>query len=74
MTPDGCYFMVRGHLWKCSNPTLSVNHRADYVKALMPARRSINCVKAGMTVAMTLVREMVDIANQSVVQLVFGPA
>jgi ATP-dependent exoDNAse (exonuclease V) alpha subunit len=40
VTPDGRYFIVRGRLWRCSNPKLSDDRRAELVAALMSARRS----------------------------------
>lgn len=40
VTPDGRYFVVRGRLWRCSNPALSVTERHDLVQKLMTARRA----------------------------------
>ena len=40
-TPDGRYFVVRGRLWRLSNPQLSEHARARWVKELMSARRAI---------------------------------
>ncbi len=39
-TPDGRYIIVRGRLWRASNPALSEQARAAAVKALMDARRA----------------------------------
>ncbi len=39
-TPDGRYFVVRGRLWRCSNPALSVEERQRWTHALMQARRA----------------------------------
>lgn len=39
-TPDGRYFVVRGRLWRCSNPGLGKKHREALVKELMDARRA----------------------------------
>ena len=39
VTPDGRYFVVRGRLWRCSNPNLSSERRAELVAELMSARR-----------------------------------
>lgn len=41
VTPDGRYFVVRGRLWRCSNPFLSESDRARLVKQLMAARRAV---------------------------------
>ena len=40
-TPDGRYFVVRGRLWRKSNPLLEEQLRATLVKQLMDARRSL---------------------------------
>lgn len=40
-TPDGRYFVVRGRLWRKSNPGLSPDQRERLVRQLMDARRSL---------------------------------
>lgn len=45
-TPDGRYFVVRGRLWRLSNPALAPERREQLVRELMDARRSL---KAGET-------------------------
>ena len=40
ITPDGRYFVVRGRLWRCSNPTLLPAERHHLVQELMQARRA----------------------------------
>lgn len=40
-TPDGRYIVVRGRLWRASNPALGDAERARCVKTLMNARRAI---------------------------------
>lgn len=45
-TPDGRYFVVRERLWRCSDPTLTVEHRQQLVDALMDARRAVKLAKA----------------------------
>ena len=40
-TPDGRYIVVRGHLWRRSNPALSEETRAALVHDLMQARRDV---------------------------------
>jgi hypothetical protein len=40
-TPDGRYFVVRGRLWRKSNPHLPPGLRDDLVKQLMDARRAL---------------------------------
>ena len=39
-TPDGRYFVVRGRLWRCSNPHLSDTAKERLTAALMAARRA----------------------------------
>lgn len=46
VTPDGRYFVVKGRLWRCSNPDLSQVDRVRWVKALMDARRAVKRAKA----------------------------
>lgn len=41
VTPDGRYFVVRGRLWRMSNPALSPSCRQALVGELMRARRAI---------------------------------
>lgn len=40
-TPDGRYFVVRGRLWRKSNPALSADDHNALVKELMSARRAV---------------------------------
>lgn len=40
-TPDGRYFVVRGRLWRRSNPALSEEERSRLVKELMAARSAL---------------------------------
>lgn len=39
VTPDGRYFVVRGRLWRTSNPALGEAERTELVRQLMTARR-----------------------------------
>lgn len=41
VTPDGRYFVVRGRLWRMSNPHLAEATRKELVGHLMLARRDI---------------------------------
>ncbi|WP_439879057.1 hypothetical protein [Pseudomonas prosekii] len=45
-TPDGRYFVVKGQLWRCSNPSLSEAERQGCVDELMAARREVKAAKA----------------------------
>jgi len=61
VTPDGRYFVVKGRLWRCSNPRLDEDDRQRLVNALMNARRSVKAAKAsgdakGMNTARTAVQ------------------
>lgn len=42
VTPDGHYFIVRGRLWRCTNPALAPSHRSELQKELMSARRAMS--------------------------------
>lgn len=44
-TPDGRYFVVKGQLWRCSNPALAEEDRQRYVNQLMAARRGVKQAK-----------------------------
>ncbi len=41
VTPDGRYFVVRGRLWRTSNPDLTSEERSASVRLLMHARRDV---------------------------------
>ncbi len=41
VTPDERYFVVRGRLWRMSNPALSDEARDALVRDLMAARRAV---------------------------------
>lgn len=45
VTPDGRYFVVRGRLWRMSDPALSAQDRDALVKRLMNARRMVKQAK-----------------------------
>ena len=45
VTHDGRYFMVRGRLWRCSNPDLHPDQRAALVGHLMHARRAMGTAR-----------------------------
>jgi hypothetical protein len=45
VTPDGRYFVVRGRLWRIANPGLDEAERADLVRRLGAARRSVRDAK-----------------------------
>ena len=63
-TPDGRYFVVRGRLWRCSNPALSAEARVDLVHDLMSARRAVRtALAAGDTDVLAAARRSVDKAK-----------
>ncbi len=61
-TPDGRYFVVRGRLWRKSNPALNEQTRQQLVKDLMSARRDVRAAKAD-TAALARARRRVDDAK-----------
>ncbi|WP_369928516.1 hypothetical protein [Xanthomonas sp. NCPPB 2632] len=46
ITPDGRYLIVRGRLWRTSNPGLGEQERERLVHELMDARRAVKAAKA----------------------------
>lgn len=61
VTPDGRYFVVRGRLWRKSDPSLPHGKREDLVRELMDARRAIGSAKRdGDGVAVLESRAIVD--------------
>lgn len=63
-TPDRRYFVVRGRLWRKSDPDLSEGERARYVSELMAARRAVRAAK-GDAGAMAEARARVDKAKRA---------
>jgi len=66
VTPDGRYLVVRGRLWRASNPALSDSERATQVSALMDARRAVK--SAGQqddAAALSAARRDVDTAKHA---------
>jgi hypothetical protein len=65
-TPDGRYIVVRGRLWRCTDPGLSAARRAALTKALMAARRAKQtAMRAGDEAAREAARQAVDAAKQA---------
>src|SRR5690349_1657415 len=61
VTPDGRYFVVRGRLWRRTNPELPVERRATLVRELMNARRAVKAaLKSGKPEELQLARKAVD--------------
>lgn len=46
-TPDGRYIVVRGRLWRASNPDLPEDRRSELVSDLMKARREMRVAEVG---------------------------
>ena len=64
VTPDGRYFVVRGRLWRCSNPHLDPVERARLTRELMEARRAKGkAMNAGDPTAREAARLRVDAAK-----------
>jgi hypothetical protein len=62
MTPDGRYIVVRGRLWRASNPSLGERQRVEAVAALMHARRAVRDARND-PVAMAEARQAVQRAK-----------
>ena len=65
-TPDGRYFVVKGRLWRTSNPHLALEARQEFVDQLMTARRQVGlALKAGDKDAERQARAAVDEAKRA---------
>ena len=65
-TPDGRYIVVRGRLWRVSNPNLDDDLRQELVNRLMDARRAIAAGgRAGDAEAIAAARSRVDAAKHA---------
>lgn len=65
VTPDGRYFVVRGRLWRMSNPGLDPEVRQALVTQLMTARREVGaCGRRGDLEGQKLARRRVDDAKR----------
>lgn len=73
VTPDRRYFVVRGRLWRMSNPALCEEERQRFVGQLMAARRSVRMARrAGDGDAETAAHADVDKAKRALGER--GPA
>jgi len=65
ITSDGRYFVVRGRLWRRSNPALPASVREELVRALMDARRAVQRAKrAGDAALESEARQRVQAAKE----------
>lgn len=65
-TPDGRYLVVRGRLWRCSDPRLDPQRRAELTHELMSARRAKGvAMRAGDAEGRERARERVDAAKHA---------
>ena len=72
-TPDSRYLVVRGRLWRATNPGLPPELRARLVAELMDARREVkSAVRAGDADRLAAARSAVDKAKTSLGER--GPA
>jgi len=66
VTPDGRYFVVRGRLWRCSDPSLPPERRAGLVRDLMAARSAMGAARrAGDRAAGAAAKRAVDEAKRA---------
>ena len=64
VTPDGRYFVVRGRLWRCTNPALPEDERGRLTRELMRHRAAVGHAKrAGNADAEQAARRQVDEAK-----------
>lgn len=65
VTPDGRYFVVRGRLWRCTDPALPAEERERLVRELMAARRDVAVARRARDEAgVTAARDVVDAAKR----------
>lgn len=65
-TPDGRYVVVRGRLWRATDPGLSPEEQQQLTHDLMSARRDKGAARrAGDDVAVEAARSRVDRAKQA---------
>lgn len=65
VTPDGRYFVVRGRLWRCTDPGLALQARETLIRELMSARRAKrDAIRRADTEAREAARERVDAAKR----------
>ncbi len=73
VTPDGRYFVVRGRLWRCSDPSLTSGEHSRLVRELMEARRNVGtALRSCDERAEADARRAVDAAKQALGER--GPA
>lgn len=66
VTPDGRYFVVRGRLWRMSDPSIPDERRQELVRDLMAARRAVKDTKAASDgEALAAARAQVDRAKHA---------
>lgn len=65
-TPDGRYLVVRGRLWRCSDPRLTPEERERLTRELMSARRAKGvAMRAGDDEGRERARARVDAAKHA---------
>ena len=61
ITPDGRYFVVRGRLWRCTNPSLPADTKQRLVGELMKARRAKgDAMRSADTLGRDAARQEID--------------
>ena len=64
VTLDGKYFVVRGRLWRCSNPGIAPDRRAELTRELMAARRTKGiAIRNGDDAAKAAARTQIEAAK-----------
>ncbi len=73
VTPDGRYFVVRGRLWRCADPSLDDGTRDALTRELMGARRAKrDAMRRSDDAAREAARARVDAAKRALGER--GPA
>jgi hypothetical protein len=65
-TPDGRYFVVKGRLWRCTNPFLPAELKETLVNELMRARREKGtAMRVGDSVRREEARQRVELIKNA---------
>jgi hypothetical protein len=65
VTPDGRYFVVRGRLWRCTNPGLAEDTKQRLTAELMEARRQKGAaMRANDRAGVEVARNAIDFAKR----------
>jgi len=69
VTPDGRYFIVKGRLWRCTDPALAGDLKERLVADLMRARREkAAAMRSDDSEKVEAARQAIDVAKEKLVE------